>query len=1122
MSTPSASFLLVCPTCGKKYKGNLEKPNARYKCPADQTELVRSESAVQTPPPPPPNISLDYEATQRTAPPSPETNYEATQKIAAPQEGSGGFDYQATQKIDIQSQPYEQTQKLETSGFEAAPRTTQPIDPQDMPTQRLGARDFSDAEGSTEDQATRVLHSDSSPSSHTEDQATKMIGSPELPPKQAAAPTPAAAHVPRATQAYETTTPTVTILPDERRSVIAMLQGVPASASRIVTRKYEEVSKLGKGGVGEVVKVLDRDLKREVAMKRLLSQSGSDDSLIRFVEEAQATGQLEHPNIVPVHDLGVDAEGRVYFTLKLVQGASLKKVILGRNDNAILEESAGAGFYRTRYTPLRMIEILVSMCQAVAYAHSKGIIHRDLKPDNVMLGKYGEVLVMDWGLAKLIAGKSKKERESERDTVRIMTSRSEDESQSTMEGSVAGTPAYMSPEQAAGKISELDQRTDIYALGAILYEILTGLPPYRGAGALQLVKQVTDGPPPALKDAKGSFGFQPIPRELRAICEKAMGRKPSDRYASASLLRDDLQAYLENQPVSAAPDSQLQRAIKWVKRNKRQVQTSGLSAAAVLVLIFGGWFIWNALTIHRLNAQASDRLNDARRQYKAAAVWKASPTNNDAYAAQMASSAAAESARVFRAGIDSATEPLHHVLDIDPKNSRAHLLMAEASMELWRLAIAEKNVELAKATRADVERYEPSPSPFTKELNGFGSLTLTFDPPNADAYLFRYEVFRSKDAKGTDLPSRLIPVPYDAQSKKSDTAFMAAERDRIARGGALPPEKHSIFNLEPTPASHLGSGSISIPELAPGSYMILVRAPGYAEIRVPIWMPRNAKVERKIEVPRNEDMPVGFFYMAGGPIIVGGNTAGAPAPHTRVIPPSFIYHDEITMGEYAAFLKDLTKTGHGAEVKQRLPKDFGRNLATLNPAGQLVPAGGGDAEAFALTPVRGVSFNDAQAYIAWRSKQDGLPYRLPKDWEWEGACRGADGRKYSWGDEPGKGLAVVTQGYGDSGQNISWKWQDYKDESPYGPHNLAGGAAEWTMSKYDPNAKLEDPVYGQYAIRGNAWALPPTGLECAFRTSGQPDYFHPTIGFRMALDYPLKRIGPALETAAQTMSGMAH
>ena len=314
----------------------------------------------------------------------------------------------------------------------------------------------------------------------------------------------------------------MTILPEERKSVIAMLQSRAASAP-VVTRKYEEVSKLGKGGVGEVVRVLDRDLKREVAMKRLLSQSSGDDSLIRFVEEAQATGQLEHPNIVPVHDLGVDAEGRVYFTLKLVQGAALKKVIQGRNDNAILDESAGAGFYRTRYTPLRMIEILISMCQAVAYAHSKGIIHRDLKPDNVMLGKYGEVLVMDWGLAKLIGAKSKKERDQQRDTVRVMTSRSEDDSQSTMEGSIAGTPAYMSPEQAAGKISELDQRTDIYALGAILYEIFTGLAALSRRGRIATGEASREGSAASAEDSEGRVRIQSHPARVACHLRKGHG-----------------------------------------------------------------------------------------------------------------------------------------------------------------------------------------------------------------------------------------------------------------------------------------------------------------------------------------------------------------------------------------------------------------------------------------------------------------------------------------------------------------------------------------------------------------------------------------------------------------------
>src|SRR5262249_7447458 len=157
-------------------------------------------------------------------------------------------------------------------------------------------------------------------------------------------------------------------------------------------------------------------------------------------------------------------------------------------------------------------------------------------------------------------------------TVRITTSRAEDRSQATIEGAIAGTPAHMAPEQAAGKINELNERTDVYALGAILYEILCGEAPYRGSGPLELVRQVVQGPPLRVQKRKGAFGFQPIPRELAAICSRAMARKPEDRYAGAGMMRDDLQAYLEDRPVSAAPDNWLQQAGKWIKRNRRQVK----------------------------------------------------------------------------------------------------------------------------------------------------------------------------------------------------------------------------------------------------------------------------------------------------------------------------------------------------------------------------------------------------------------------------------------------------------------------------------------------------------------------------------------------------------------------
>ena len=282
----------------------------------------------------------------------------------------------------------------------------------------------------------------------------------------------------------------------ERPSVLSLLQsaGGQTPAAAAAQPKYEVNGKLGQGGVGEVLLVEDRDLERSVAMKRLLHQPGStisDETLSRFLHEAQTTGQLEHPNIVPVHDVGLDSQGKLYFTLKYVRGLSLREVISGRVKKKKLEN--GPRFVDA-YPARKMIEILIGVCQGVAFAHSKRVIHRDLKPENVMLGKFGEVLVMDWGLAKNLAAKTRDQERSE--TVLIGSPSAE--ASMTLEGSVAGTPAYMAPEQAHGRISELDERTDIYALGAMLYEILSGKAPYEGGGAMDVLRRVQAGPPPKL------------------------------------------------------------------------------------------------------------------------------------------------------------------------------------------------------------------------------------------------------------------------------------------------------------------------------------------------------------------------------------------------------------------------------------------------------------------------------------------------------------------------------------------------------------------------------------------------------------------------------------------------
>ena len=230
---------------------------------------------------------------------------------------------------------------------------------------------------------------------------------------------------------------------------------------------YDDLGILGEGGMGSVRLIRDRKLNRRLAMKiihpKLLSHTSA---AARFAEEAQVCAQLQHPNIVPVHDFGTLPDGRLFFTMKEIKGRSLDAVI--RSVHASVKDGR---FYPTSdgWTFRRLIDVFYKVCQAIGYAHAKGVLHRDLKPENIMLGEFGEVLVVDWGIAKVLG---RVDRAAEAGDFDLVTS-SRLGSEATRMGQVAGTPAYMAPEQARGEIDMLNPQSDVYALGAILYEILS-------------------------------------------------------------------------------------------------------------------------------------------------------------------------------------------------------------------------------------------------------------------------------------------------------------------------------------------------------------------------------------------------------------------------------------------------------------------------------------------------------------------------------------------------------------------------------------------------------------------------------------------------------------------------
>jgi serine/threonine-protein kinase len=330
-----------------------------------------------------------------------------------------------------------------------------------------------------------------------------------------------------------------------------------------------------KGGLGEVFVALDEDLHREVALKEI--QAGCADDPVsrqRFVREAEITGRLEHPGVVPVYGLGTYADGRPFYAMRFIKGDSLKDAIQKYHQADHLGRDAAERALALR----QLLGRFVDVCNAVAYAHSRGVLHRDLKPGNIMLGPYGETLVVDWGLAKPL-GRAESESTGE-GTLRPQAGSG---STLTQAGSALGTPEYMSPEQAAGEMAKLGPASDVYALGATLYALLTGQAPCKDKDTAIVLERVRKGdiPPPRQINSR-------VPPALEAICLKAMALRPEDRYATPRALADDIERWLADEPVAVHREPLWQRAGRWGRRHKPLVAgTAVLLMTAVVALAVG-------------------------------------------------------------------------------------------------------------------------------------------------------------------------------------------------------------------------------------------------------------------------------------------------------------------------------------------------------------------------------------------------------------------------------------------------------------------------------------------------------------------------------------------------------
>jgi eukaryotic-like serine/threonine-protein kinase len=602
-------------------------------------------------------------------------------------------------------------------------------------------------------------------------------------------------------------------LDPDRKSILAWAEGATGAAGgEFVPAKEKFVveAPIGHGGMGEVFLVTDQDLRRQVAMKILRRDATGREHRLQFIAEAQATSQLEHPGIPPVHDLGRTPDGRPYFTMKLVSGRTLREVLhdLLLKRKEVLRD----------YTLHKLATVLERICEALHFAHERGVIHRDLKPENIMLGDYGEVHVMDWGLARVEGPSS--EREGSVETARGAAGLE------TEYGILKGTLLYMSPEQT--RAEPLDRRSDVYALGCLLYEVLTLHMAFEPTDR-DLIPKKSKGEVP---DVATRNPRRPVPDALAEICRKAMQPEAKDRYATAGEMGKALRAWLDGR----------------AERDRRHEEAEGLAAKGRDAVA----------TYERRKAEAQEAEDRARAEaLKFKPYQPVSEKRSLIEARRTAARAQVDVAVAFA----EAMKHLDAALIAEEGNASARAALSS----LWqgRLADAERrndDVEAAYALTM-IERYHGAPLPSE------GLLSLWSDPPGADVTLFRHVERDGILVAGEERPLGRTPIAAQRLAAGSYLCVLRKEGFRdtrypvhVKRGGSW--EGRVRLRTE----KEIGDGFVYVPGgpflYGEGRDLVLREPPDFAIAKWPVTFAEYAEflaslpeAEAKDRVPHVEGDP---------------------------------------------------------------------------------------------------------------------------------------------------------------------------------------------------------------------------------------------------------------------------
>ncbi|KAF0246190.1 MAG: serine/threonine protein [Planctomycetota bacterium] len=881
--------------------------------------------------------------------------------------------------------------------------------------------------------------------------------------------------------------------------LLAAAERAPGTTAADGTR-YRLGTEIGRGGLGRVVEAQDSRLGREVAIKLVIAAAPEHVSG-RFEREARLTARLDHPHVVPVHDFGAmtaDGTRQLFLCMKRIHGRDLGSLVdlIAKEDPAALDAWSRA----------RLLGVFQDICLGVAYAHSKDVIHRDLKPSNVMIGEFGETLVVDWGLAKvlgetepvevsralqritttarhaqepelpvgevlpraptLVSAAARPKPPLSHHDATVVPGRTRPASTSlTLEGDILGTPAYMPPEQASGRIAEMDARSDIWSLGAILYELLTLGPPFAATTLEEVMAKVKEGkvePPSsraahrqAARTGKPHPFLAPVPAELDAIVARAMGLRRESRYASALDLHRDVQLFLEGVKERERSEREAREFAETGQRELAAFRALGekfnlaretskrvereLHAAATAEARRPAWDAEDE--VHRLESQRIDAFTRANAAFSAALARR--PDSREA--------------------LDGKCDLfIERYLDAERRRDRSEMQMQ------WNVL---GQYDLDGRARARLQ------APGKLTLRAFRYTCDCLKPVKKKGWgAAHVEDERIAFEDGVGQP-RLKPPP------DSSVVPRIAFRPKGARWGhrhdcpreevkgigitiARFEEKDRRFVA--VSETLIGKTPLAGAELARGSYrcvLIPSAASGLAPAVVPVKIDRGGKWEQDVRLYAIDDIPAGHLYVPGGPF-ASGPQAGDPGMTGDV----FMRRDAVTCREYLDYVNDLCAEGRLAEARSRLPRGTDRPyFVEEKKKGKVrfrLPDRKEDPQlAWEDTwPACAMSWHDALAWCAWESARTGVVVSIPSGHEFEKASRGVDGRAFPFGDHGDMAFSNVSRGsrgvMGPAPVGTA-----PADISVYGVRDLAGNMKTWCL---DCNVDPKRPARG---TRGGAWSM---------------------------------------------------